>query len=157
MKISQQGLDLIKHFEGLVLHPYLDVVHVPTIGYGSTMYRNGSKVKIGDPPISQAYAEELLAWEVAMKELAVQKALGGYTVNQNQFDAIVSFAYNVGVGGFSDSTLLKKIRLNANDPTIRTEFMKWDKGHFNGKLVAIPALTDRRKREADLYFTPCAS
>ena len=66
-----------------------------------------------------------------------------------QFDALVSFAYNVGVGNFAKSTLLKKVNANPNDPTIRSEFEKWNKA--NGRVLK--GLVTRRKEEADLYFT----
>src|SRR5690349_18694764 len=123
MKISQKGVDLIKSFEGLVLHPYLDSVGVPTIGYGTTMYKSGNKVKMTDPPITKDVAEELLRWEIGLKEVGVNKALGNYIVNQNQYDSLVSLSYNIGIGGFSSSTLLKKLKANPCDPAIRDEFM----------------------------------
>ena len=69
-------------------------------------------------------------------------------VNQNQFDALVDFAYNCGVGNFQSSTLLKKVKLNPNDPTIRAESTKWNKG--GGKVLR--GLTDRRTNESNLYF-----
>jgi lysozyme len=71
------------------------------------------------------------------------------TINQNQFDALVSFCYNVGPGNLKSSTLLKKVNANPNDPTIRTEFLKWNKG--GGKVLA--GLTRRRTAEANLYFS----
>jgi len=75
--------------------------------------------------------------------------LCGEYVNQNQFDALTSFAYNVGIGGFKKSTLLKLVKANANNPLIRNEFAKWNKA--GGKVLK--GLTNRRKEEADLYFS----
>jgi lysozyme len=69
-------------------------------------------------------------------------------INQNQFDALVSFAYNLGVGNLKSSTLLKKVNANPSDPTIRDEFMKW----VNGGGKKLPGLVKRRQAEADLYF-----
>jgi len=70
-------------------------------------------------------------------------------VTENNFAALVSFTFNVGTGNLKKSTLLKKVNLNPNDPTIRSEFMKWNKGA--GKVLA--GLTKRRQAEADLYFS----
>jgi lysozyme len=71
------------------------------------------------------------------------------TITQNQFDALVSFCYNVGPSNLKSSTLLKKVNLNPNDPTIKNEFLKWNRG--GGKVL--DGLTRRRQAEADLYFT----
>ena len=71
------------------------------------------------------------------------------TINQNQFDALCSFAYNCGVGNLKSSTLLKKVNKNPNDPTIKDEFLKWNKG--GGKVLT--GLTKRRIEEAQLYFS----
>jgi len=90
MQPSQNCINLIKRFEGLRLNAYLDSVGVPTIGWGTTMYPDGSKVKIGDTIIS-AQAEEYLMEDVKRRSAA----MGNLPVNQNQFDAIICFAYNV--------------------------------------------------------------
>jgi len=148
MKPSPNCYDVIKSFEGLKLESYLDGGGVPTIGYGSTMYTDGSKVKL-DQTISLEKAQGLLEWEVDNKAKVINSQLTNYPVNQNQFDALVSFAYNVGVGAFSSSTLLKKVKANPNDISIRNEFMRWNKD--NGKTIQ--GLTNRRKKEADLYFS----
>ena len=147
-KIGQKGLDLIKSFEGLYLKPYLCPANVPTIGYGNTFYENGNKVTLKDPIITEARAIELLMSELGMYEQKVDSYCVD-TINQNQFDALVSFCYNVGPGNLKSSTLLKKVNKNPNDPTIRTEFLKWNKG--GGKVLA--GLTRRRTAEANLYFS----
>lgn len=147
-KIGQKGLDLIKSFEGLYLKPYLCPANVPTIGYGNTFYENGNKVTLKDPIITEARAIELLMFELGMYEQKVDSYCID-TINQNQFDALVSFCYNVGPGNLKSSTLLKKVNANPNDPTIRTEFLKWNKG--GGKVLA--GLTKRRTAEANLYFS----
>src|SRR5690349_12536176 len=105
-KIAKPGLDLIKSFEGLFLKPYLCPAKVPTIGYGTIMYPNGKKVTLQDPEITQAQAEQYLEHEVNEKAAGVEKCVT-IPINQNQFDALVSFAYNLGVGALQKSTLLK--------------------------------------------------
>lgn len=146
-KISKSGIDLIKSFEGLVLKPYLCSAGVPTVGYGSTIYPNGVKVTLKDLPITEQIAEAYLAHDL----IYFEKNVDAYTtdlVNQNQFNALVSFAYNCGVGNLKSSTLLKKVNVNPNDPTISNEFLKWNKAA--GK--PLKGLTNRRIAEATLYF-----
>ena len=147
-KASQKGLDLIKRFEGLKLKPYLCPASIATIGYGNTYYPSGAKVKLTDPAITKEKAEELLKFLLASYEKGVDSFCRD-DINQNQFDALTSFAYNVGVGNLQKSTLIKKVNKNPNDPTIRAEFMKWNKG--GGKVLL--GLTRRRQAEADLYFS----
>ena len=147
-KISQKGLDLIKRFEGLKLKPYLCPASIPTIGYGNTYYTDGKKVKLTDPSITQEKADELLKFLIQSYEKDVDSFCRD-DISQHQFDALASFAYNCGSRNLKSSTLLKKVNLNPNDPTIRAEFMKWNKGA--GKVLA--GLTKRRQAEADLYFS----
>lgn len=147
-KASQKGLDLIKRFEGLELKPYKCPAGIPTIGYGNTYYPSGSKVKLTDPAITKEKAEELLKFLLTSYEKGVDSFCRD-DINQNQFDALTSFAYNVGVGNLQKSTLIKKVNKNPSDPTIRAEFLKWNKGA--GKVLA--GLTRRRQAEADLYFS----
>jgi len=142
MEISRKGIDLIKKFEGCRLKAYRCSAGVPTIGYGNTYYEDGSKVKIGDM-ITQERAESLL------KELVKKYYHQHKNITQNQFNAITSFCYNVGNGNYNKSTLKKKLLINPNDPSIRNEFMKWNKA--GGKELL--GLTRRRKAEADLYFS----
>ena len=152
MTISAKGLSLIKAQEGLRLYPYLDQVNIPTIGYGTTHYPGGYAVTMKDAPITEATASKFLAHDVDSAEHAVDQYVTS-AINQNQFDALVSFAYNVGAGGLHGSTLLKRVNANPSDPTIRDAFMLWDKGHVDGQLVELPVLKARRKDEADLYFS----
>lgn len=159
MNISQNGVDFIKRHEGLRLSAYRDSVGVATIGYGNTYYLGGANVKIGDK-ITKEQAEDLL--KMTLNEFVKDvNSLVSAPLTQNQFDALVSFAYNVGpdidadtiAEGLGDSTLLKKVNKNPNEPTIRNEFMKWNKGRVKGVLKVLPGLTKRRKEEADLYFS----
>lgn len=166
-KIGPKGLDLIKSFEGLYLKPYICPAGVPTIGYGSTYYENGKKVSLKDKPITEARANEILAYELATFEKYVDTFCQD-SITQNQFDALVCFAYNVGPNALKSSTLLVKLNKNPNDPTIKDEFLKWCKadGTHNGKdddndgLIdeagekqTLKGLLRRRTAEAALYFT----
>ena len=152
MTVSEKGISLIKSQEGCVLHPYWDSAHIATIGWGNTRYLNGNKVSITDPPISQETADTLLLKIVQ----GVAKEVDGMvtdSVNQNQFDSLVDFAYNVGTTALLNSTLRKRVNANPSDPTIRDAFMMWDKIHVDGELKVLDALVKRRRKEADLYFS----
>jgi lysozyme len=147
-KASQKGLDLIKRFEGLELKPYKCPAGIPTIGYGNTYYPSGSKVNLTDPAITKEKAEELLKFLLGSYEKDVDSFCRD-DINQNQFDALVSFAYNCGPRSLKSSTLLKKVNINPNDVTISDEFMKWNKA--GGRVLV--GLTKRRQAEADFYFS----
>ena len=143
MTPSKKAIDLIKSFEGKFLKAYRDPIGIWTIGYGTIKYPNGQWVKGGDV-ITEQQATDYLMHEV------IQKAKGiTAIVNQNQFDALVSFAYNLGNGALNNSTLLKKVKANPCDPTIRNEFMRW----VNAGGKKLTGLVSRRQAEADLYFT----
>jgi len=146
-KIGAAGLNLIKEFEGLRLKPYQDVIGIWTIGIGTTVYPNGEKVKQSDPQINEITSLMYLSHDLN-NFCTVVEVNTPDTLTQNQFDALVSFAYNCGTGNLRSSTLLKKVNANPNDPTIRQEFMKWNKA--GGKVVA--GLSRRRQAESDLYF-----
>lgn len=148
MQISQNGLDLIKEFEGFRSNPYKCSANVPTIGYGSTYYRNGKKVTFNDKPITEDEANSLLTY-IANKDFGDKiNNLVKVELNQNQFDALVSFCYNLGMGNFKTSTLLKKINLG-DFKGAGEEFLKWDKA--NGKPLA--GLTRRRQKEKELFLS----
>jgi len=145
---SKKCYEIIKSFEGLELTSYLDGGGVATVGFGSTMYKTGNRVKLGET-VTLEQAQMLLEWEVNNKATVINSHILKVNLTQNQFDALVSFAYNVGVGAFASSTLLKKLIKNPNDPSIAFEFGRWNKD--NGKII--PGLTKRRKKESDLYFS----
>jgi lysozyme len=134
-------------FVGYKAKSYLCPAGVVTIGFGSTMYQDGRKIKLGDT-INEDQGNQLLMWELKNKSIS----LHGLNLNQNQFDSCLSFIYNVGIGAFTKSTLRKKILLNPNDPSIKLEFMKWNKATVGGKLTVLKGLTRRRTAEAELYF-----
>lgn len=156
MELNNQGYKIICDFEGLRLKPYLCSAGVPTIGYGNTFYPSGAKVTMRDKLITKEYAFEIFKTVANMFAKNVNSLITS-KVNQNQFNSLVSFAYNVGTDidqdnipeGLGDSTLLKKINLNPNNITISNEFAKWNKslGKVNKGLVT------RRKKESDIYFS----
>lgn len=150
MRISKQGIDLIKGFESFVAKPYIDAVGLPTIGYGNTYYPDGGRVKMTDEAITEAEASRMLS-------VVFENDFADYipdNVNQNQFDALGSLIYNIGASAFLKSTLYRKVFKNPSDKSITQEFFKWNKGRVNGKLVELKGLTIRRKKEAELYFKP---
>jgi lysozyme len=148
MKLNNAGIDLIKKSEGIKLTSYQDSVGVWTIGYGNTYYEDGSKVGPGQT-ITQAEADKLFDTVVNSFATQVEPWLNN-KLNDNQFSALVSFAYNLGMSNFSNSTLLVKVNANPEDATIRDEFMKW----VNAGGQMLDGLVTRRQAEADLYFTP---
>ena len=142
--INQKAIELIKHFEGIRLKPYLCSAGVPTIGIGSTMYLDGTKVKLSDKPITEEEALELFNLTLVKYEDAVT-AFIRTKLTENQRGALVSFIYNVGIGAFKASTLLRKI--NDGDFDVGVEFAKWNK--VNHKEVN--GLTKRRQAEWELF------
>ena len=146
MTLNKAGADLIKSFEGCKLKAYQCSAMKWTIGYGNTFYEDGKPVKMGDA-ITQEKAEQLFELISADFSSKVAKLVPSH-ITPNQFGALTSFAYNCGVVNLQKSTLLKKVNANHNDPTIRGEFLKWNKA--GGKVLA--GLTRRREAEANLYF-----
>jgi lysozyme len=147
-KISQKGIDLIKKYEGLKLKPYLCPAGVATIGYGNTFYEDGRRVRMTDPQITEERASELLSHTLKTFEKYVDSYCRD-DINQNQFDALVSFAFNLGPYNLKNSTLLKKVNADPNDSEIRKEFLKWTKA--GGRVLK--GLVRRRTEESDLYFS----
>jgi GH24 family phage-related lysozyme (muramidase) len=143
MNLSQKGLDLIKQFEGLRLKAYkaLNTEKYYTIGYG----HYGSDVK-KDETITKAQAESLLKKDVKRFVDGVNDGIK-IDVNQNQFDALVSFAYNVGLGAFKSSTLLEKLNKKDYEGASR-EFARWNKS--GGKVIQ--GLINRRAEEKELFL-----
>ena len=143
-KIGKKGLDLIKSFEGLSLKPYLCPAGIPTIGYGSTFYEDGTKVTLKDKAITEAKATKMLLHEITVTEKYVDVFCQD-RINQNQFDALVSFAYNTGSNALKTSTLLVKLNKNVNDPTIKDEFLNGAKlmEHIMVKMMIMMVLLTR--------------
>ena len=148
MILDNKGYLLITKFEGLRLKPYLCSAKIPTIGHGNTYYPDGKRVTLLDKDITKQEAFDMFK-EVANRFAKRVNTLVTSNINQNQFNALVSFAYNVGTGNFSSSTLLKKVNKNPDDLTIKAEFLRWNKA--GGKVIN--GLTNRRNEEAILYFS----
>lgn len=145
---SKKGKELIKKYEGFKPKAYLCPAGVPTIGYGATYYPDGRKVKLTDSAISEGFATNLLETMLVPYEKAVDSFCRD-DINQNQFDALVSFAYNLGTTALKNSTLLKKVNANPNDKTISNEFLKW----VNAGGKKLQGLVNRRTEESQLYFS----
>ena len=146
-KISNKGLSLIKEYEGFRSKPYLCPAGVPTIGYGSTRYLDGTKVTLKDLPLTEEGASVLLLDTLSSYERAVD-SLCTDELTQNQFDALVSFTYNLGEASLRSSKLLSMVNNNHNNPAIRDELVKWI--YSKGKVL--DGLKRRREAEAKLYF-----
>ena len=153
MTISEKGQQIIKNFEGLRLNAYRDSAGVWTIGYGSTRYHDGKSVKTGDKLASETQASALFSNTLAYYEDAVNH-LVKVPLNQHQFDALVSFTYNLGTGALQESTLLRK--LNANDYSgAADQFLLWDKitDSLTGQKKVLDLLTQRRREERALFLS----
>ncbi|CAI1137336.1 lysozyme [Serratia proteamaculans] len=146
MQISKKGIELIKRFEGLELKAYQDSVGIWTIGYGWTQPVDGKKIG-PDMVIDQATANRLLKCGVVQYEQGVNQ-LVKVKITQGQFDALVSFAYNLGLRSLSTSTLLQK--LNAGDKQGATnEFDKW----VNAGGKRLEGLVKRRAAEREMFLS----
>ena len=146
MQPSNSFYNLITLLEGLKTKAYQDSVGIWTIGIGTIQYPDGKKVKKGDVCTdSQAY--EYLKYEVDKKVGTINGLLNGVTLNQNQFDALVSFSFNLGLGTLKQSTLLKKLNTGDTDGAA-AEILKF---HFAGPK-SIPGLVARRQAEHDLFI-----
>lgn len=146
MKTSESGVDLIKRFEGLELEAYQDIAGVWTIGYGHT-----ETVKPGQR-ITEREAEALLRRDLKPREDAV-KRLTSVPLNQNEFDALISFVYNVGVEAYRRSTARR--RLNAGNRVGAADALTWwNKATVGGVLREVTGLTRRRAAERALFLTP---
>ena len=141
MKASVDAYELIKQFEGLRLKAYLCPAGIWTIGYGHTSGVSPNSF------ITIQEADEYLHRDVATIEMQLNKL--NLILRQCQWDAIISFVFNVGIGNFKASTLLAKIRINPDDNSIIDEFLRWV--YANGKVKK--GLQKRRLTEMKLYFS----
>jgi lysozyme len=142
MEHSDNCTNLVKDSEGLYLKAYLCPADVLTIGYGHTGHDVVPGMKITEEEAIDFLNEDLYFVDRFVDSL-------GIAFNQNQHDALVSFAFNLGNGALQHSTLLKKAKIDPNDITIADEFAKWVYG--GGKKL--PGLVKRRARESKLYFS----
>jgi lysozyme len=149
MEVSTEGRNLIKQFEGLSLTAYRCPAGVPTIGYGHT-----AGVLMGET-ITPAQADAYLAADLVAYAQNVEKMLGGAATSQHEFDAMVSLAFNIGIGGFEKSTVLRLHKAGDKVGAARA-FEMWCKAMVNGQLQTLPGLLARRQKEAAFYLTPDA-
>lgn len=140
MKTTKEGLDLIKKFEGCKLFAYRDSVGIPTIGYGHI-----KNVKMG-MAITQQQADAFLKEDVVYVEKFLNRL--GVNFKQNQFNALVSWVFNLGVGNFNSSTMKKKILANAQDEDVTDELVRW----FNAGGRPLVGLKRRRIAEANMFL-----
>lgn len=142
MKLDERGYKELHKREGLRLKPYLDTKGIPTIAMGNTYYLDGRKVTLKDRTLTLREAEEL--GKITADKFAKQvDYLVKSNVNQNQFNALVSLAYNIGINGFKNSTVLRLVNANPNISSIKKAFMMWTKDK---------ELIGRRESEVKQYF-----
>jgi lysozyme len=152
MTASKQLINLIEISESFRSNPYLCPAGIPTIGFGSTRYHDGTPVTLHDLPITRDRAEEIMLSNLGEYEAAVNRYVA-VPLNQNQFDALVDFAYNAGCQNFRGSTLLKK--LNTGDYSgAADEFKKWVYGHDpkTKQAIRLRGLVIRREAERNLFI-----
>jgi len=138
--------EVIKEFEGYSSEPYLCPSGIATIGYGNTRYLNGERVTMDDPEIDKKEAEKMLLETVKFVEKEV-KNIVEHKLKSYQMAALISFTYNVGIGAFSNSTLLSWIDSNPNYNRIPEQFRRWNRG--GGKVLK--GLIRRREAEIELW------
>lgn len=146
MNISENGLSLVKHFEGLFLRGYRCPANVWTIGYGHTGSVNGATIN-DETTITQEQANALLAEDMRGSEQAVTARVK-VPLEQHQFDALVSFVFNCGAHAFSLSNLLKLLN-TGKISEVPAQFGRWI--HGGGRIL--PGLVRRRKTEEHLFST----
>jgi lysozyme len=158
MIISQKGIDLIKSFEKFEPRAYICPTGHLTIGYG-TVIDTKEEEYLKTAVLTEQQASKIMAEQI-QKEYGPQldRLLGNTPVNQNQYDALLSFIYNEGAGNLKKSNLLKTIKQDPNSASIESEFRKWVYGevhHDNGTTTmdVLPGLQKRRASEAILYNT----
>ncbi|WP_336704375.1 lysozyme [Chryseobacterium indologenes] len=144
MKTSQKGINLIVSFEGFSAKPYLDSAGIPTIGYGNTYYPGGKKVTMKDPAITKEKGAELFAAVLPTYEKIVNSKVKA-PLTQNQFDALVSHAYNTG----GSDGLFSLVNKKAGESEIRNWFTT---KYITAGGKVLNGLIRRRKAEADLFF-----
>ncbi len=147
MNASMTCINMIKQFEGYSATPYLCPAGVATVGFGSTRYENGMYVRLTDKPITEDRAIAIMKETLKSYEAAVTRYVT-VKLNQNQFDALVDFAYNLGNKALLNSTLLKRIN-EGNFLAANNEFRKWV--YANG--IKLQGLVRRREAERILFST----
>jgi lysozyme len=148
---NKATIELLKSFEGLKLEPYLDSAGIPTIGWGTIMYPNGVSVTMDDPTITEDQAQQYFEFEVGKKTASIEQMVT-VDVNDNEYGALVSFAYNLGLGSLHGSTLLKLLNSGQDRNVVADQFLRWNKAGG----VEVAGLTRRRQAERALFLQPMA-
>lgn len=143
MKLDEKGYRTLHQREGLRLKPYLDTKKIPTIAMGNTFYLDGRKVAMQDKALTLLQAEQLGKVTADRFAAAIDKLIKS-KINQNQFNALVSIGYNIGINGFASSSFLKLVNANPNDHNIASAIMLW---------VKDKELIGRRCSEVIQYFS----
>lgn len=146
--INAAGLDLIKRNEGVRLVAYQDVAGIWTVGYGHTPASPGQV-------IDEAEAERLLVNDLNFAAAVVTDATGAVHTTDNQFAAMLSLTFNIGIGGFRGSSVLR-YHLAGDYQAAGYAFLLWNKAHVDGALVVVPGLVRRRSEERVLYLEEVA-
>lgn len=156
MDISDAGLKFVMHHEGFKKNIYLDVAKLPTIGVGHLLLPEENKrnaINIGGTyvkaPLTDDQVMQLLRQDLVRFVKIVQSSCT-QELTQNQFDACVSLAFNIGTGGFKTSSVVKRINAN-NVPAVPDAFMMWTKATINGQRQVVKGLVNRRRAEVDLF------
>lgn len=150
MRCNQSGVSLIMEFESFFSKPYLCPANVPTIGYGTTIYPNGKKVSLSDSPIIKEQAKEFLAHDLKKEEDNLNNLITALNIslNENQFSALISFAYNLGFGKIASPSSTVNRGLKSGDHALTCHGMSLY-NRAAGKVMR--GLERRRKAEIDLY------
>lgn len=144
------AIDVCAEFEGFSATPYKDMVGVPTIGYGTTVYPTGVKVTMADRPVTQAQAREFKRAHLMGDLKTLGAVLGKVSLTANQMGAVLSLAYNVGINAIVASTLVRLLKSGADPMTVAAEFPKW----CNAGGKPVKGLLRRRYFEAYKFLTP---
>lgn len=145
MKISENGIKFISNWEGKRNSAYKDAVGLWTIGIGHLIKKGEVFAKVmTDKEVYDLFRKDIVQFENTVNNsVKVQ-------INQNQFDALVSLAFNIGIGAFAGSSVVRNLNAK-NYIEAANSFLKWNKGMIGGKLVVITGLDNRRKAERDLF------
>lgn len=148
MNISEHGLALIRTSEKLVYDRYLCPAGVPTIGYGHVIRKeDGDLRRINGVTADVLLREDVRRFESGVRKLVTRK------LTQGQFDALVDWSFNLGLGALQTSTMLKRINGNMPNEFVVQSMIQWNKARVKGVLTVLGGLVTRRRRESELWLT----
>ena len=148
---TSQAESLIAQFEGKKLNAYQDAKGIWTIGYGSTFNYDANRPVIKTDVIDDQKALRWLRYEISIKQVEIKKLIK-VPVTQNQLDSLTSFAYNIGINAFKNSTLLKLLNAGDNKLMVADQFLLWNKITKNGVKQVSKGLNNRRIAERELFL-----